>query len=126
MTFNIGSQNANVINNVAGDQWSQVTITDDEAREQVRQLRAAVERVGLPPEAASQARTHLAEVEAEMKQPEPRKAAVAAKLKQVLQVIITAGSLAKAGALLAGPVGAVAGWLGGLGKPLLDMLVRRS
>lgn len=126
MTFNIGSQDANVINNVAGDQWSQVTIGDDEAREQIRQLRAAVERMDLPPDAASQARAHLAEVDAEMKQAAPRKDAVAAKLMQVMQVIVSAGSLAKAGALLAGPIGAVAGWLGGLGKPILDMLARRS
>lgn len=125
MVFHIGSQHADLINNVAGDQWNQVTIGDDEAREQVRHLRAALERGGLPADVGPEARAHLEEVEAEMRRPKPRKAAVAAGLKKLAQVLISAGTLARAGGALAGPLGAVAGWLGGLGKPILDMLDQR-
>ena len=35
MTFHIGSQDAHVINNVAGDQWNHAAVSDDDAREQV-------------------------------------------------------------------------------------------
>ena len=126
MVFNIGSQHAEQINNVAGDQWNQVTIGDDEARQQVRSLRAALERAGLPADVDPHARAYLDDVEAEMRRPAPRKVAVAAGLKKLTDVVVSAGALASAGAALAGPLGAVAGWLGGLGKPILDVLDRRS
>ncbi len=126
MVFNIGSQHAEQINNVAGDQWNQVTIGDDEARRQLRSLRAALERAGLPPDVDPRARAYLDDVEAEMSRSAPRKAAVATRLKKLTDVVVSAGALATAGAAVAGPLGVVAGWLGGLGKPILDLLDQRS
>lgn len=126
MVFNIGSQHAEQINNVAGDQWNQVTVGDDEARRQVRSLRAALDRAGLPPDVEPRARAYLEDVEAEMRSPAPRKASVATGLKKLTDVVLSAGALASAGAAVAGPLGAVAGWLGGLGKPILDALGQRS
>lgn len=127
MGFEIGSQHGVYINNVDGDQFNQVTFSDADAREQFRQLRAVLERAGVPPDVAPQASAHLDEVEAEMARPTPSKPAVAAQLKQLFKVLVSAGTLARAGGALAGPVGAVAGWLGGtLGKPILDAMAHRS
>jgi len=122
MVFNIGSQDAGVINNVAGNQWSQVTIGDEAARVQVQHLRTVLERAGLSPDAASEAQSHVDEAAAEMKQATPRKAVIAARLKKLTQILISAGALARTGGALAGPLGALAGWLGGLGKPIMEML----
>jgi hypothetical protein len=122
MTFNISSQSAGVINNVGGDQWNQVTIGDDDARVQVRALRRALERAGLPPAVAREAAAHLDGAEAEMARPVPAKPAVAERLRELTRILASAGSLAAAGGALLGPIGAVAGWLGGLGKPILDMI----
>lgn len=126
MVFNIGSQHAEQINNVAGNQWNQVTIGDEEARRQVRSLRAALERAGLPADVELGAWVYLDDVETEMKRPAPRKVVVARGLKKLTDVVLSAGALANAGAAVAGPLGAVAGWLGGLGKPILDVLNQRS
>lgn len=126
MVFNIGSQHAEQINNVAGNQWNQVTIGDEEARRQVRSLRAALERAGLPADVEPGAWAYLHDVETEMQRPAPRKVVVARGLKKLTDVVLSAGALANAGAAVAGPLGAVAGWLGGLGKPILDVLNQRS
>ncbi len=124
MTFHIGSQNANLINNVVHDQWNQVTVRDVDVLGEMQQLRQALEISRLDPGVASQARAHLAEAESEMTQGAPSKPAVAQRLKQLTQVLVSAGGLATAGGALLGPLGALAGWLGGLGKPILDMLDR--
>ncbi|MDQ3897365.1 MAG: hypothetical protein M3326_09030 [Actinomycetota bacterium] len=126
MTFHIGSQDAHVINNVAGDQWNQVTLTDDDARDQLRRLRHALEGAGLPPAVSRQARAHLDRAEVEIGQGPESKPAVAERLKQVTQGLVSAGALATAGGAVLGPLGALAGWLGGIGKPVADMLNRNG
>lgn len=122
MTFHIGSQDAHVINNVAGDQWNQVARTDDDAREQIRRLRSALESAGLPPALSRAARAHLDLAEVEIGRGPGSKPAVGDRLKELTQVLGAAGALAAAGGALLGPLGALAGWLGGLGKPIYDML----
>lgn len=124
MTFHIGSQDARVINNVARDQWTQVNLDDDDVWEQVRQLRRAVEHAGLPPAMAEQARAHLEQTEVEMRRDPQSKPAVSDRLTRLAQVLGSAGALATAGGAFLGPLGALAGWLGGLGKPILDVLDR--
>jgi hypothetical protein len=124
MTFHIGSQDADLINNVAGDQWNQVALRDDEAREQIRKLRRAVEGAGLPLALSQQAQAHLDQAEIDIRRGPGSKPAVSDRLKQLTQVLGSAGALASAGGALLGPLGALAGWLGGLGKPILDMLNR--
>lgn len=126
MSFQIGSQHAHLINNVAGDQWNQVTLRDDEARAQIGQLRDALERSDLAPAVVRQARAHLDEAEAAMSEPSPAKPAVADRLRQLTHVLVAAGGLATAGGALLGPLGALAGWLGGLGMPILDLLHREA
>jgi hypothetical protein len=126
MTFHISSQNAHLINNVAGDQWNQATLRDADALEQVRQLRNALDTAGLAPAVATQARAHLDDAETELAQQTPSKPDVADRLKQVTRILVSAGGLATAGGALLGPLGALAGWLGGLGRPILDMLDRDS
>ena len=126
MTFHIGSQDAHLINNVARDQWNQVALSDDDAREQIRELRRAVEGAGLPPVLSQQARAHLDQAEVEIRRGPESKPAVSDRLKQLTQVLGSAGALASAGGALLGPLGALAGWLGGLGKPILDLLNRDS
>ena len=122
MTFNIGSQNAHLINNVAGDQWNRVTLRDDEVRGQIEQLRRALDVSRLAPPVMSEVGAQLAAAEGEMTQRSPSKPAVAERLKKVTEILVSAGGLATAGGALLGPLGALAGWLGGLGKPILDML----
>lgn len=124
MTFHIGSQDAHVINNVARDQWNQVVTSDDEARSQLRQLRASLEGSGLPPALCRQGRAYLDQAEAEVGRGPESKPAVADRLKQLTQVLASAGALATAGGALLGPLGALAGWLGGVGKPILDIINR--
>ena len=126
MTFHIGSQDAHVINNVAGDQWNQVALTDDDAREQIRQLRRALERAGLPPAISQEARAHVDQAEVEIMRGPDSKPAVSERLQQLTQVLGAAGALATAGGALLGPLGALAGWLGGLGKPIYDILNRHA
>ena len=124
MTFNIGSQNAHLINNVAGDQWNQTTLRDEDVRGQIQQLRRVLEGARLAPAVTSEARAQLAAAEGEMTQRSPSKPAVADHLKKVTEILVSAGGLATAGGALFGPLGALAGWLGGLGKPILDLLSR--
>jgi hypothetical protein len=71
---------------------------------------------------AREAAEHLDGAEAEMARPVPAKPAVAERLRELTRILASAGSLAAAGGALLGPIGAVAGWLGGLGKPILDMI----
>lgn len=124
MTFHIGSQDAHVINNVARDQWNEVALTDDDAREQIRQLRRALEGAGLPPALSQDARGHLDQAEVEIRRGPDSKPAASQRLKELTEVLGSAGALATAGGALLGPLGALAGWLGGLGKPIYDILNR--
>jgi Spy/CpxP family protein refolding chaperone len=127
MTFNIGTQNAAVINNVAGDQRIEggqqgTVVTTEQARRAVRDLRDGLAATRLDETTARQARTELAAAHAAVHAPEPDRSRVAQALRRFTQLLSAAGSLANAGTTLIGPLRALAGWLGALGAPILHAL----
>ncbi|KAB7741965.1 hypothetical protein GA707_17385 [Nostocoides sp. F2B08] len=128
MTFNIGSQNAGVVNNVAGNQRIEggqygTLVTTEDALHAVSDLRAALDRVTLDQNTAVVANEHVDEIESELhSEPEPDRARVAQALERLTRLLTAAGAVATAGAALLGPLQALAGWLGGLGAPVLALL----
>ena len=84
-------------------------------------LRAELGRLGLSPEARRAAEDDLDEVERELRRPEPDREKVAGRLESLTAVLSSAGALAAAGTALLGPIGAIAGFLGPLGKAVLEL-----
>jgi hypothetical protein len=84
-------------------------------------LRAELGRLALSPEARRAAEDDLDEVERELRRPEPDRERVAGRLESLTEVLSSAGALAAAGAALLGPIGAIAGFLGPLGKAVLEL-----
>jgi hypothetical protein len=127
MTFNIGGQNAGIINNVAGDQHITgqqygTLVTTEDARRALRDLRGAVTTAGLGKDTAADAHAHVAEMDAALQAGQPDKPRFAWALERLTQLLAAAGSLASGGAALLGPLHALAGWLGALGGPILALL----
>jgi len=127
MTFNIGGQNAGIINNVAGDQHITgrqygTLVTTEDARRALGDLRGAVTTAGLGRDAATDAHAHVAEMDAALQPGQPDKPRFARALERLTRLLAAAGSLASSGAALLGPLHALAGWLGALGGPILALL----
>ncbi|HEX6339040.1 MAG TPA: hypothetical protein VFZ85_18950 [Jiangellaceae bacterium] len=125
MTFNIRNQTAGVINNVAGNQHvgvQQGHVGTDDARRAVAELREALQTVSLPPEAEAEARTHVEQVDADVKEPEPDRSRVADSLRRLTRLLSSVGAFAAAGAALIGPLQTLAAWLGELGQPIMQLL----
>ncbi|WP_395293475.1 hypothetical protein ACF9IK_07620 [Kitasatospora hibisci] len=128
MVFNIGNQQGGVVNNVAGDQTvhgglsGHLTADGRDVRSLVGDLRAAVEQAQLPPAVAPGVRAELDSLDTEVNRPEPDREAVAGRLTRITRMLSTAGDLAAAGAGLIGPISALAGWLGALGRPIMHLL----
>lgn len=127
MTFNIGGQNAGIINNVAGDQHITgqqygTLVTTEDARRALGDLRGAVTTAGLGRDTAADAHAHVAEMDAALQVGQPDKPRFARALERLTQLLAAAGSLASGGAALLGPLHALAGWLGALGGPILALL----
>jgi hypothetical protein len=85
-------------------------------------LRAALASLELAPAAWRTADEELAHVERELSSPDPDRADVARRLERFTAVVKAAGGLAAAGAAIAGPIGAIAGWLGPVGAGLLRLV----
>jgi hypothetical protein len=128
--FNIGSQQAGVINNVAGDQ--QITggqqgaatfASTAEALAQLDRLRAAMERLALSDPVRAQAAEAIESAQAELQAPEPDKGRVAGHLERFTRMLRQAGALLAAGEAVAAPLQSLAAWLGPLGAPLLGLLL---
>jgi hypothetical protein len=127
MTFNIGSQNAGIINNVAGNQYNTgqqygTLVTTEDARRALGDLRGAVTTAGLGGAADADAHAHVAEMDAALKAGQPDKPRFARALEGLTRLLSAAGSLVTSGAALLGPLHALAGWLGALGGPILALL----
>ncbi|MER7702614.1 hypothetical protein ABTX81_06935 [Kitasatospora sp. NPDC097605] len=128
MVFNIGSQQGGVVNNVAGDQTvhggqrGRLTADGRDVRELVGELRTAVDRAPLPPAVAPEVHSELDALDTEVTRPEPDREAVAGRLTRVTRMLSSAGALVAAGTGLIGPLSALAGWLGTLGRPILQAL----
>ena len=127
MTFNIGGQNAGIINNVAGDQHITgqqygTLVTTEDARRALGDLRPAVTAAGLDQATAAAAHTEVTEMDETLRAERPDKSRFARALERLTRLLASAGSLATSGAALLGPLHALAGWLGAIGGPVLALL----
>ena len=127
MSPQIRDQHATVINNVDGDQVIYggqygTVVTGQEARRAVHDLRDALAGAALDDAAAAEARARVAEIDAEVRAPQPDKRRAAGPLQRLVKLLADAGSLATAGAALVGPLQTLAGWLGAHGAAILGML----
>jgi hypothetical protein len=96
-TFNIGSQNAASIQNVAGDMvveggnHATANVQLIELRGQLAQLREDIDRLALPVETRAAASEALAEAEAEAATSTPRSNRIARALRRVQETLNDAG-----------------------------------
>jgi hypothetical protein len=125
MPFNIGSQQAGVINNVEGNQ----TIHGGQTGNAVTDSRALLDRVrqdlatlSLPSAVTSRIYPELDAVAAELSAPEPRRPAAINRLGRVINTLKSAGALAMTGSGLLASLTALANSFGELGRPLLHLL----
>jgi hypothetical protein len=127
MTFNIGSQQAGNINNVARDQHitggqTGMLVTPEAARQAVIDLRAGLKVTRLDPATSAAAEAEVMQIDAGMRQPEPDRTQIAPRLERLTRLLLAAGSLATAGSALLQPLHTLANWLGALGEPILNLL----
>ncbi|MFG1622502.1 hypothetical protein [Kribbella sp. NPDC049227] len=127
MTFNIGNQSAGNINNVGRDQHitggqQGVMVTPEAARQAVVDLRAGLRLAPLEQQTSAAAEAEVREIETEIRKPEPDRSRAASSLERLTRLLLSAGSLASAGAALVQPLQTLAGWLGSLGAPILQLL----
>ena len=127
MEIHVKNQTAGVINYVEGNQvvngglYGSV-VTDDDARQAVRELRQVLPSIPLDGPRAAAARAQVAELDAAVRAPQPDKRRAADIFERLTNLLAGAGSLATAGAALAGPLQALATWLGIHGAAILSML----
>lgn len=118
MVFNIGNQQAGVINNVAGEQivtgpqQGSVTIDIGAGRPLLERLRREVEKAALPEQTRASVETELDACDTELAKPEPDRRSLQACLANVAQVLTSVGAIASAGTGLGAALSAVAAWLG--------------
>ena len=127
MTFNIGSQSAANINNVGRDQHisggqTGVVITPDQAWRAFTDLRLGVAATPLDPTSTAVAATEIRTIEAGLRRPKPDRGRIASSLERLTRILLSAGSLATAGAALLAPLQTLAQWLGALGAPVLGLI----
>lgn len=122
--FNINSQQAGTINNVAGDQTIGRMESSLHAAPlgDLAALRAALAELAMPDAARQAATQALDAAEEELRQPEPDKQRVAGRLEEVAGVLGRLGLLVGAVDRLAGPLQHLAGWLGPAGHALAALL----
>jgi hypothetical protein len=132
VAFNIGKQQAGVINNVAGDQTiygdqhGSVTIDTNQGRVLLAKLRREL-RVGeLAAGTRSSVESELDACEAELDQPQPSSLRLRDRLANIAHILVSAGAVVSAGTGLGAALGALAGWLGGLGEPIRRLLPEPS
>ena len=127
VSIHIKNQNAGVINNVDGSQVVHggqhgTVVTIEDARRAVRELRDALSGAGLSDATAAEACAQVAEIDTAVHTPQPNKHRAASPLKRLVELLADAGSLATAGAALAGPLQTLTGWLGAHGTAILSLL----
>jgi hypothetical protein len=127
MNIHIGQQNAGIINNVEGNMWIHggqqgAIVSDEGARQAVRELQSALATVTLDQSAAARTRAQITEIDTAMHAPQPDKSRVADMLKRLTGLLVATGSLTTATAAIIGPLQTLAGWLGALGAPILHLL----
>jgi hypothetical protein len=127
MGLHIGNQQAGVINNAGRDQrisggQKGTLVASAECLHAAEDLRAAVAATPLDHVTRATAEGELDVVDAELSSAAPDRHRVATSLERLTRLLTAAGALATAGQALAGPLTTLAGWLGGLGAPVLALL----
>lgn len=128
MVFNIGSQQAGVINNVAGDQTirgdqqGSITIEGGVGRTLLAQLRRELGTAALPADTRAAVESELDACDTELQRPDPDPQPLRDRLAKVAQVLVSAGAVVSAGTGLGAALAALAGWLGQLGEPIRRVL----
>ena len=123
--FNIHSQVAGTINNVAGDQLigRQDSTLHAAPLGDVAVLRTALAELALPASARGAVDRALDAAEEELQQPAPDKRRVADRLEEVAGVLGQFGVLVSAADRLVGPLQHLARWLGPAGHALAALLL---
>ena len=126
-TFEIGSQNAASIQNVAGDLTIQdlhveATWSATEMREELARLQEEIGRVALPPDLRATARAAVGAAAAEAGRPAPDPGRIAQLLGEATTLAGEAGALTSAGSGLVESLRRTATILGPAGKTLLALL----
>jgi hypothetical protein len=130
VAFNIGKQQAGVINNVAGnqtiqgDQRASVTIDGTEGRLLLARLRDEVRAGDLAAATRATVERELDACDGELGRPQPNPISLRDRLAKVAQVLVSAGAIVSAGTGLGAALAALAGWLGRLGEPIQQSLPR--
>jgi hypothetical protein len=128
VSFNIGKQQAGVINNVAGDQTihggqhGSVFIDANEGRVLLAKLRRELRAGELTARTRTTVEGELEACEAELDRPQPNPIPLRDRLANVAQVLVSAGAIVSAGTGLGAALAALAGWLGRLGEPIRQSL----
>jgi hypothetical protein len=121
--FNIGQQQAGVINNVGGDlNVDRIEGTLQVGNQLVADLRTALDRTPMPGPTRVEAGRVLDEVERELERPQPDKPRIAARLEGLTRLLGSAGALAAAADSLLPVLGKLAAWLGPAGAGLAALL----
>jgi hypothetical protein len=121
--FNIGQQQAGVINNVGGDlNVDRIEGTLQVGNQLVADLRAALDRTPMPEPTRVEAGRVLDEVERELERSQPDKPRIAARLEHLTHLLGSAGALAAAADRLLPILGKLATWLGPAGAGLAALL----
>ncbi len=118
MVFNIDSQHADIINNVAGSQYNyggqQTSSVSIQAVNSAVELRDALRDLGMP-EAAGEADG----IKRELEKPAPDRKNIAARLTRIAHAV---SATAGAAAAVCGPLAALGHWLGPAGESILAMI----
>jgi hypothetical protein len=122
--FNINSQQASTINNVAGDQTIGRLDSTMHAGPlgDLAAVRAALAELSLPERTRRAATRALDAAEKELQRPDPDKHRVADRLEEVAGVLGPLGVLVSAADRLAAPLQQLVGWLGPAGQALAAVL----
>jgi hypothetical protein len=122
--FNINSQQAGTINNVAGDQTIGRLDSTMYAGPlgDLAAVRAALAELSLPESARRAATKALDAAEEELQRPAPAKHRVADRLEEVAGVLGPLGMLVSAADRLVAPLQHLVGWLGPAGQALAALL----
>ena len=116
--FNIGTQRAGTINNVAGDMIVTAGVGRLDLRSELDRLEAEVARLRLPPRQAAAMRVAIADAAASSSDP----GAVARRLDRLTRTLVEVGALSSATVGVVEALRRVATALGPAGKTVLALL----
>jgi hypothetical protein len=127
MSQNIYDQHAGLANNIVGTQNNYggqygTQVTTGDAQMAVQQLREVLAGLPLDATTAAEARARVAEIEIELRAPQPDQSRVAGSLDRLTRLLSAAGSFATAAGRLVSPLRTLATWAGSLGEQVLRLL----